>query len=259
MTAKETWKPVTIGGLTGILMGAGAIYGVQAYAQRNDDVTVVNPEEGIRVGSVNDGMSFAKAFEAARAEVGPGGVFTWHGNIYNTYTVDEWEALTDSEKLRFTNQVKPEVSAADLNAHQLSGSVNDGEDVQIVHHGLSEDATLTNTSSNSTEETSASQRDTHQTEDDFGVDDVRIVGYGNVDGHLAISCDINSDGNADVAIIDVDDSHTLSPQDVIFDREGNHATLGELDNSNGYSGEMAQLENPDVAPDMPDYMNEVLG
>ena len=48
--------------------------------------------------SVNDSMSFSEAFSAARAEVGPGGVFEWRGNVYNTYYADEWNNMSEEDK-----------------------------------------------------------------------------------------------------------------------------------------------------------------
>ncbi len=39
--------------------------------------------------SPDDDMSFSEAFAAAREEVGPGGVFMWHGNAYNTFYAEE--------------------------------------------------------------------------------------------------------------------------------------------------------------------------
>lgn len=51
---------------------------------------------------VNDSMSFSQAFAAARAEVGPGGSFTWHGQVYGTYYENEWNAMTPQEQNQFT-------------------------------------------------------------------------------------------------------------------------------------------------------------
>lgn len=48
-----------------------------------------------------DKMSFGDAFEAARAKTGPGGVFSWHGQLFNTYTGNEWGALSDTQKTDF--------------------------------------------------------------------------------------------------------------------------------------------------------------
>ncbi len=50
---------------------------------------------------VNDSMSFSEAFAAARAEVGPGGSFTWHGQVYGTYYENEWNQMTPDEQHDF--------------------------------------------------------------------------------------------------------------------------------------------------------------
>lgn len=55
--------------------------------------------------SVNDSMSFSEAFSAARAEVGPGGVFEWRGNVYNTYYADEWNSMSEEDKSEFINHL----------------------------------------------------------------------------------------------------------------------------------------------------------
>lgn len=53
--------------------------------------------------SVEDSMSFSQAFAAARAEVGPGGAFEWHGNVYGTYTADEWNTITPAERADYNS------------------------------------------------------------------------------------------------------------------------------------------------------------
>lgn len=61
----------------------------------DDDVDIAD--------DVNDGMSFREAFSAARAEVGPGGVFEWRGGIYSTYTAEEWNAMSPAEREEFNS------------------------------------------------------------------------------------------------------------------------------------------------------------
>ena len=85
-------------------------------------------------------------------------------------------------------------------------------------------------------------------------DDVHIVGYANYDEHLMVGYDLDNDGEADVAIIDLDDNFAPSDNDVIVDAQGNAATLGDLMEADPTY--MASMENPDVAPDMPDYIND---
>jgi hypothetical protein len=111
-----------------------------------------------------------------------------------------------------------------------------------------------------TADTTAHDDDVHVASDqtaDASDADVHIVGYAEVDGHLAVGLDMDNDGQADVAIIDVDDSGDLSNPDVVVDSNGNAATYGDIVNTPAPDPNlMASMDNPDVAPDMPDYMND---
>ena len=100
------WSHVAIGGAAGIMMGiAGAVVGTEGAEAAETGMNVANPTPdaaGVPVAaSVNDEMSFGEAFAAARAEVGAGGIFEWRGNLYNTYYVEEWEAMTPEEREEF--------------------------------------------------------------------------------------------------------------------------------------------------------------
>ena len=55
---------------------------------------------------VNDSMSFGEAFGAARAEVGPGGVFEWHGHLYGTYYATEWDAMDSEARDEYASSVQ---------------------------------------------------------------------------------------------------------------------------------------------------------
>ena len=269
-TTKEgsAWKQVTLGGVSGILMGAGLLYAVQLSAQETvkeeapdeKPEDVVAPEQGetshtlengLQVAAVNDDMSFGEAFAAARAEVGPGGVFHWHGGIYNTYTVDEWNAMSVDQKHVFAQQVKPEISV-----DQLSTPTDANTHVIVEHHVYHHmQAPITpevHQSADTSEDVQIASQDTADVSDV----DVHIVGYGNVEGHVAVGLDTDGDGQADVAIIDIDDSGGLSDPDVIVDNHGNMVSYGEINNATPDMNQVASMENPDVAPDMPDYMND---
>ena len=273
-TKKEgsAWKQVTLGGVSGILMGAGLLYAGQAAAQelgkeetleegKTEDVAAPEPgetshtlENGLKVAAVNDDLSFGEAFAQARAEVGPGGVFHWHGGIYNTYSADDWNAMTIEQKHDFAQQVQPEIRP-----DELSTPTDANTQVVVVHHVYHHEEAPTTAE---VHEAAASSEDVHvvdqQTAQNFEQDgDVHIVGYANVDGHLAVGYDTTGDGQADVAIIDVDDNHQLSDADIIVDNQGNAATVGEVVNADD-PNQLASMENPDVAPDMPDYMNDAM-
>ena len=104
----------------------------------------------------------------------------------------------------------------------------------------------------------------------FELDGVRIVGTGEIEGHFAVAYDVNADEEPDVAIVDVDDSGDISTSDVVLDDEGNMATVGDIcevstqQEEDCCSANMPEnedpslVQNPDVAPDMPDYMNDAV-
>ncbi len=229
MTAKETWKPVTIGGVTGILMGAGAMYGVQAMASGNEAIAV--EEEGLRVATVSDELSFGKAFDAARAEVGPGGVFRWRGHIYNTYTEAEWKAMSADDRQLFANQVKPEVSAADVDTKQIAEAeppVEDDvrvadDDVQVAQAAADEQEPVR-------EDVQARAEVTSWNEIAQDDNDVRIVGYKeiavapgrtinmqelDVNGQRVAVIDVDKDGVPDLAMTDLNHNQQMDEGEVI--------------------------------------------
>ena len=273
-TKKEgsAWKQVTLGGVSGILMGAGLLYAGQAVAQNVNSEEkpeetpeekpedVVAPEQGetshtlengLKVASVSDDLSFGEAFQQARAEVGPGGVFHWHGGIYNTYSANEWNAMSVDQKHDFAEQVQPEVRP-----DELSTPTDANPQVVVVHHVYEhEPAPEVHQAADTSADVQVVDQQTAQSSDQDA--DVHIVGYGEVEGHVAVGLDTNNDGQADVAIIDVDDSGNLSDPDVIVDNNGNMATYGQIANDPD-PNLTASMENPDVAPDMPDYMNDAM-
>lgn len=220
---KTPWKRVAIGTTSGILLGAGASYAVNSFAA-NDDSTNANTTkphkmEEVKVAKVNEEQSFDDAFASARAQVGAGGVFHWHGGTYGTYTENEWNAMSKQDKVDFANAAQPEIRAnAIANERLAEAHVPHHEAVASDHQYVSE-TTSTNT-----------HHTVHNESNDQGADDsdVHIVGYGKIQGHQAVALDINDNGDADVAIIDWNDNGRLDDPDVMIDRKGNYATMGQL-------------------------------
>lgn len=230
MTAKESWKPVTIGSITGILMGAGAMYGVQAMTKGEEPVE--KESFGLRVAEVSDDLSFAKAFTAAREEVGPGGVFTWRGHIYNTYTESEWKAMTAEDRQLFAEQVKPEVSAADVDKKHVAEAETPAEDVQA---NIDDDVQVAQVATDAEEPNQqdeepprvevASWNEIVQEEND-----VRIVGFKeisvgpnrtlnmqelDVNGQRVAVIDVDKDGVPDLAMTDLNHNQQMDEGEVI--------------------------------------------
>ena len=225
----NAWKYITLGGVSGILMGAGLLYAGQVVAATESDGETADDaptedsvsEVSLPVAQIHNDLSFGEAFAAARAEVGPGGVFIWHGGIYNTYTAEEWNAMTAEQKNDFAHQVNPEVRA-----HDIPTPTDAHPDVAVLH---ADDVHIV--------DQSAAVADAD--------DDVHIVGYTDIEGHLAVGLDTDGDGQADVAIIDMDDNQELSAPDLVIDKEGNYATVGELTNDHN-----PNMDAIDESPDM---------
>ena len=201
-TNKQTWKQVSISGVTGILMGAGAMKAVQSMAAGE----VENNAEQAENASPYDNMSFREAFGAARAELGAGGVFRWHGNIYNTYTAEEWNAMKAEEQDEFAEQVGAEISAEDVDT-----------DVSIVSNN-----------NVNTNEPAVSEQAAETTEN--ADDDVRVLGYGDVtldngrtvtveelevNGQRVAVIDVDQDGEADLAMTDLNHNQQMDEGEVI--------------------------------------------
>ena len=247
---ENPWKLVTLGGVTGVLMGAGLLYGGQTVAKKLDseekqeaETTEVGEtshtlENGLQVAAVSDGLSFGEAFAQARAEVGPGGVFHWHGGIYNTYTAEEWNVMTIEQKHDFAQQVQPEI-----HPNELSTPTDADTHVVVVHHVYHHDQEVHQKSTVTDDVQVASQQPAGESDSD-----VHIVGYATIKGHLAVGLDMDNDGQADVAIIDVDDNQQLSDPDLVIDKDGNYATVGQLNNND---------PNMDVTSDSPNIEDDV--
>ena len=160
------WQTVTIGGISGIVFGAVA-NGFKADAatkeqevpeeDKNEGEGDVIPQEQPIVDesiseatSTNDEMSFSEAFASARAEVGPGGVFEWRGNLYGTYYATEWDNMTVEERNEYSSHVslrqqvktsEESPSDGDVVTAKASAFTNDsqnGEEVEVMSTSLSE-------------------------------------------------------------------------------------------------------------------------
>ena len=273
---KATWKKVAVGGAAGILLGASAMYATDAYASSPEEIpeedesaqAAANDNAGIKVAESHDDLSFKDAFDAARAEVGPGGAFHWHGNTYSTFTADEWNNMTDAEKNDYAEAVKPEVRAEEMNAapHQtedvavVSHSSHADQDVSVAHN----DANLHQASD--VQVANDQNADVHLVnagEVQLADGTMATVGVFDVDGQEVSVVDFDQDGNPDVAIcdangngsIDVGEAVDLHTGQVITPSGSDFADAG-VDDSADPNLQTASLEIPDVAPDMPDYMSD---
>lgn len=229
----KSWKTAAAAGVSGAMMGAGAMFVGQAEAASAAE------------SHVTDNQVDADATETVEQQV-----------------AETPEAATLVAHHQNISDV--EVQPAETVSQEVEVVMVDGDDVQVVDSPV--DA-------------------------DYQDADVQIVGTGEIDGHAAMALDIDGDGDADVAIIDVNDDNVLDADDIVVDDEGNMARYGDMvaevdtvDDSGmdiaddsvaavmeelvtdmpddvdvDYTAEaLGSPENPDMAPDMPDYMNDAM-
>lgn len=90
---------VALGAAATVLSSGTPVDGAEAHG--GEEVPTWSDGEVPVAHGVNDDMSFTEAFNTARTEVGPGGAFEWHGNIYHTYNKAEWDNMSDDDKAAF--------------------------------------------------------------------------------------------------------------------------------------------------------------
>lgn len=258
MKTKEMWKPVTISGVSGILMGAGAVYGAQKLMANNDDqlAELVETEQSLKETTMDDSLSFKHAFDGAREEIGPDGLFHWRGNIYSTCTAEEWAAKTTEEKDLIAQQIRPEVSVEEIDTAQLE----DATETRDTEMAYNDDVQIDNsyTTASDADVAVATIAEEVPTEAEVGDDDVRIVGYGDIDlangntvtveeldinGQRVAIIDMDQDGVGDIAMSDINHNNQPDEGEVIDLHTGDVLSFGD-------SVDQTAMDDTDIAADI---------
>ena len=223
-------------------------------AAPDPEEAIVATATGVRVAQVSDDMSFSQAFADARAQVGPGGVFEWHGRAYGTYYKDEWDQMTPAERAEYQASIDYNDVLSDSAEAQHHNDV-----AQHNAHGSNAHLPSHSSSHHSSHEDHQAQADPAYDTQNVETDDVdvRVLEVGQTD--------LNEDGipeNAavleisgrQVLIVDVDQDGTA---DAAF-RENN----GEIEGADlsGQGIPMPDQSDGDAymaqADSAPDYMND---
>lgn len=260
------WVWTAVSGSSGLLFGGvGAHYAPEAIvsilskveSDNNQTPSIEEPESlsdmDLPVADVSDDMSFKEAFAAARDEVGPGGVFYWHGGIYGTYYKEEWDAMSAEEKAEFgdlASNMFPEAEDAEnaiipQDVAELPDEDNAIQDEDVLaqqdgtdsQNASSKEETVPNKSEQAAEVKEVTDPlDTQNT----ALNNSQETEANNGSEHLTAEVDLDNDGKSDVLFVDMDDSGDLSAADIAIDRAGN------VYSSNGdYLGNLN--EEPNVA------------
>ncbi len=262
------WQSVLVGGVPGILIGAIGSNAVEDAIARpdeeNEDTEII--EEGavqevpeIQVAtSVNDGMSFNEAFEAARNEVGPGGAFVWHGHVYGTYRSSdpEWQEMSAEDRAELCQTIMSQVHPAPYTPTEHEPEIVEVQEDAEASSGETAEEVSVETAENQDDEVDVHFIDVvpGQLEDGTSIP----VGLAEVNGHSAAFADTDGDGEVDTVRIDLNDNNVLDEGEegpisgltvdqMLSEVQANNASL--VDDS--LYGNM-----PDYTNDTPDYTND---
>ncbi len=174
----------------------------------NPEDVLVATDEGIRVAQVNDDVSFSQAFADARAQVGSGGAFEWHGKVYSTYYEEEWNSMSAEQKAEYQSKIdyqditgeQPSNAGA---VYQNASSVASVEPEPAVentslHESIAADAEMVDNSSSSPMDVKVLGVETVQDENGNPI----TVAELEIDSHQAFMADIDDDGKMDVMAVD---------------------------------------------------------
>lgn len=225
---------------TGVAMGAVAPSIARTAEQlAQNDVEIVETQHPdwtdgqVAVATtVSEDMSFSQAFNAARAEVGSGGVFEWRGNIYNTYTNDEWNHMSAAQRAEYGSHFNynnhsqaNSHSTAATNEQDSSSSADNDE--QITEKAVAED-----------------YDDAQADVEVLGVIHDDSTGYNytgvNIDGQDVVLIDVDGDLNADYAAADLDNNGKIDTDEIV-DLQG---------------VDIPMMDNDSIASAEPDYLVE---
>ena len=276
------WIWATVGGTSALLLGGvGAAYAPDAIASLKGcaaggseppraTVAPDSQEEELLVADVNDDMSFNEAFNAAREEVGPGGVFYWHGGVYGTYSEDEWDDMTDEEKSDFGTLAYAKIpEAVDPDNAIRPQDVQQAPDTEMPENGddnfmaeaqpgSGEGDAQPATSEILAEQPTSNEIVAEQPTSNENVaegpssneDGAQVLGHSIYDGHLTTHIDTNGDGLTDVSVVDADDSWDVTPKDFAIDSDGNVMTMtgqqvGSIFVENGEASQDTNVDDED--------------
>lgn len=237
----SAWRKYSISMGLGILLGSTA--SLLTSSTNMDPEPEPNPEPELEPNpeldwtdgevdiatTVNDEMSFSQAFAAARSEVGAGGAFEWRGNVYSTYTAEEWNGMSDEERDTYN------------------------EHFRWAQYEVSTSQTSTSSSSATTETTTtgveAEEPVVEVVEVQETIPEVEILGVAHDDatganlGMITVEnqeyllVDIDDNGEFDIIASDINDDGEIT-EDEIGDISGYHMAVSDFESNSFGSSSM---------------------
>ena len=254
------WREAVIGGIPGIAIGAGGVLiaggstpdipepatpaDEPVDAPEQNDIFV--PESCAVASKVNDDMTFGQAFAAARSEVGPGGVFEWHGHLYGTYYKTEWDAMSDEQKDDYWEAVS-DVHVEHSSSVDAADNASDDADAGAA-------AVQTEAEADSEAEEFQNYESEGATVEVYGViegeDGEGNMAVASVDGHGALFVDVDGDGYIDAVAVDANDDGAIDVDELeVTDNTDLHMDDLVVDDSASAPEDQLYADNPDYTND----------
>ena len=249
---KTVWKPVSLGGVSAIMLSVGA------YALGN---------MGRDLFHVDNDKSFEEALDEVREELGSDGVFQYKDGVYVACSPEEWEEKSDVEKATVVSHLVPEefldvdltsvesngqserVIAVDVNENinpidvdvQASVETNEPENVEVSASVADESVRMV-------------ASDVEQVSDDPDV--------------VMVSSDTDNEFlNEEFEVTLMDDDASVDEEKSVVGKiieeiaelivpEARESHPAPLETSKAIDVDVDSSDNPEVAPDMPDYMQD---
>lgn len=212
-----------------------------ASAVQNGTIT---PNENIAIASrIEEQMPFKEAYAAAREETGPGGIFSWHGQVYNTYTVEEWQGLSLGQRQEFLSDVgyRP-TQGTDVIENEPTTESEPITDTMNDEAAGDETPLIADTSVEANHQNEVIEAETSTETEDIEPNYIELI----INGRPALGIDDDHDGVADAIIFVDEDTDILL---AFMDVEGDNRidTVIQFDaTSQQVIGQQA-LEDPFVA------------
>lgn len=225
---KPLWKKTAAGAGMGFVAGAAATLLTSAGVgdghvesqQHEDSQQWVDAEVPVANG-IRDDMSFAEAFHAARTEVGPGGVFEWHGGVYGTYYESEWEAMSPEEQAEFNghfswNNYHTDDAIGPNEVNAVADTETTGEEMEVVPEidTVAEGSYQVSDNSTVIAEVDNEGPNVEVLGVEYNEEVGGAVGGLMIDGHEAVVVDVNGDMNFDILGVDLNDDQQLEESEL---------------------------------------------
>lgn len=213
---------------------------------------IIVHDEAPHATPITNDMSFKDAFALARAEVGPGGIFDWHGKHYNTYTREELSEMSPTDKSAFVASVGRfeihNMSASDTNA-----TVSEKEiDIVTIDHGSDVVHTDMHNAAEIPQAPATDITDTVITDKVVTLDDgsTARVQLAEVDGKMVMRIDAENDGNFDLDISANENGtyHLQAGNEYVDVTPQQFDELMGIEPTGGYEPEAPHFSHNDNAP-----------